>query len=111
MKANLPGVSFSIGEENIIWLSIVRMNEQGFATDSLRYPPTPIWVFSSRHKGFQVHSQLSQVVLPRLQFLVSDSNLKTDVSCLSSECPSFLILENKTSHSVKREKQWLLVGL
>lgn len=61
MKANLPGVSFSIGEENIIWLSIVRMNEEGFATDSLRYPP-PHLGLSSRHKGFQVHSQLSQVV-------------------------------------------------
>lgn len=35
MKTNLPGVSYSTVEENIIWLSIVGMNEQGFATDGL----------------------------------------------------------------------------
>lgn len=39
MKANLPGVSYSIAEENITWLSIVCMNKQGFAADSLRFFP------------------------------------------------------------------------
>lgn len=39
MKANLPGVSYSIVVENIIWPSFVRMNKQGFATDSLRFFP------------------------------------------------------------------------
>lgn len=36
MKTNLPGVSYSIMEENIIRLSTVGMSEWGFATDSPR---------------------------------------------------------------------------
>lgn len=37
VKTNLPGVSSSQMEERIIWLSIVGVNEQGLATNSLRF--------------------------------------------------------------------------
>lgn len=41
VKTNLPGVSHSVMEQNIMWPSIVRVNKQGFATDGLGFFSPP----------------------------------------------------------------------
>lgn len=80
MKANLPGVSYSIVEENIIWLFIVCMNKQGFAADSLRFyshlgpfPPATRafrFIFSSPKLFLKDPFVVNDLVVVTLQFLV-----------------------------------------